>query len=125
MGYSAGNRQLKGAKDFNPKGYFEMKSIIIQNQDWLLEQGVAWGLGHGEFDPSLSKLNATGRDTLRNLDVSEPWMLKAPRICLRLRAWDPYFEHAPPAVFTVGSSINLQKISKGIILWFAFLDFSL
>ena len=72
MGYSAGDGKLKGATDYNPKGYFEMSSLIIQNQDWLIEQGVAWGVGSGEFDPSLAKLNITRRDTLRNVDVSAP-----------------------------------------------------
>jgi hypothetical protein len=100
MGYSAGNGKLKGATDYNPKGYFEMESLIIQNQDWLIEQDVAWGVGRGEFDPSLAKINATGRDTLRNIDVSEPWMLKDPRLCLTLPAWDRGFAHPPPAVFT-------------------------
>jgi hypothetical protein len=75
-----------------------MISLIIQNQDWL----IAWVVGRGEFefDPSLAKLHATGRDTLRNVDVSEPWMLKDPRICLTLLAWGRYFAHPPPTVFT-------------------------
>lgn len=58
------------------------------------------GFGSGEFDPSVAKLNATGRDTLRNLGGSAPWMLKDPQLCLTLPAWNQYFEHAPHTLFT-------------------------
>ena len=100
LGYSTGTGKLIGASDFNPKGYFEMESLVIQNQDWLTEQEVLWGPGIGDFNESFAYLNSNGTETLRSIEVPQPWMMKDPRLCLTLPAWDSYFEKPPPAVFT-------------------------
>jgi hypothetical protein len=100
LGYSAGTGKLVGSTEHNPKGYFEMESLVIQNQDWLIQQKVSWGNGMGKFDASEARLNETGLETLLSLNVPEPWMMKDPRLCISLPAWDPYFKKPPPVVFT-------------------------
>jgi hypothetical protein len=109
-GYSTGTGKLIGATIFNPKGYFELESIVLQNQVWLLRQNVSWHKGTGHFQAHKAKLNnVTGRDALQSLvNSSDPWMIKDPRLCLTVPAWIPKFKTPPAVVFTYRHPLSVS-----------------
>jgi hypothetical protein len=120
----------------NAKGFFEVKEVLDQNDEWLEEQNMTWDLLGmvtdptnssvviGGFDPvKAGSLSKEGQRAVRKFSnpINRPWVMKDPRQCLTLPAWMPWIaaeeaETGSPAVlftyrnpYDVARSLHARK----------------
>ena len=110
MGYKTGGPLLPPISSNNAKGFFELISVMRQNEYFLHSQGLAWnssggggGDKHvGQYNATMAYWNATalentsltfdkGRQALEtllgNTEAMIPYILKEPRLCITLPTW--------------------------------------
>ena len=136
FGYKVG-KPLIGAAFDNEKGFFELVPAVLQNDEWMYNQGVNWAGSLQKYDAERA-LAATkkGEVKTKNLDnalavlndpQNIPWMQKDPRMCITMRTWLPYLNSKPAVIFTyrhpLEVALSLFKrevgftVTRGLRLW--------
>jgi len=137
LNYTVGG-PLLGAKFDNKKGFFELKSAVFQNDQFLIFQGMNWNKNVMAYDAEKAlgqKNNGTvpftqhSEKTLRFLNSpnNAPWLQKDPRMCITLKTWLPLLNNEPAILFTyrhpLEVALSLVKREKnfpvtfGLKLW--------
>jgi len=139
MGYNVG-KPLIGASFDNPKGFFELRTAVLQNDEFFRKQHVYWGSGVVNYDYQKAlKMKESGEVTFEEgkmaLDVlnnpsNTPWLQKDPRMCITLKTWLPLLKTEPAVVFTyrhpLEVAMSLEKreddfdLEHGLRIWIAY-----
>lgn len=109
MGYHVG-KPLIGEKPDNPKGFFELLPVVIQNDQFLRAQNCDWSANIIRFQPERAIQDFKNKIVpdnemkkalafLNNKD-NYPWMQKDPRMCITLPTWLPFLDTKPAVLFT-------------------------
>jgi hypothetical protein len=141
LGLKTGGPLIPPAKD-NEKGFFERIDVVLQNDVFLTDQKMYYGLNTYRYDPERGLRLAQnamkdgeefseGRRALDFLNSpnSIPYMLKDPRLCITLRTWLPLLKGVPAVIFAfrhpmdVALSLNKREkflINLGLRLWYVY-----
>ena len=139
-GYKVGGPLIGSAFD-NEKGFFERVDIVLQNDEFMIKQGVNWAANviNYDWERSLSDMNDgtvdfkdhgdTGLAFLNN-PANAPWLQKDPRMCITLKTWLKLMDNEPAIVFTyrhpleVANSLKKREqnfsLEKGFRLWIVY-----
>lgn len=135
FGYNPGEPLIPPSSN-NAKGYFELVSIRIQNDEWMENQGITWQKDVEKYDVEKA-IEATKNKTVSTHDLNQtlallndpslvPWLQKDPRMCITMRTWLPYLTSEPAILFTyrhpldVAMSLNKRNhipLAEGLKLW--------
>ncbi len=130
-GASVGPREeLMKANAQNPKGFWEDERVVALNNALLKAQGCGWNQV-GKLTPEAITPEAfpaeaeRARGIIRDLDVSRPWVLKDPRMCLLLPFWKPLLaapvfviiHRAPLEVAHSLRTHHEMPLACGLALW--------
>lgn len=139
MGYKVGE-PLIGAGFDNPKGFFELRTAVLQNDEFFRKQHMYWGAGVVNYDYQKAlKMKKSEEVTfeegnlalkfLNNQD-STPWLQKDPRMCITIKTWLPLLKTEPAVVFTyrhpLEVAMSLEKrqdefdLEHGLRIWIAY-----
>jgi hypothetical protein len=131
---------LIGASFDNEKGFYERIDMVLQNDEFMNQQGVYWSSNviNYDYEKALAdKENKAitfdhgkpGLDFLNNPD-NAPWLQKDPRMCITLKTWLKLMDKAPAVVFTyrhpLQVAMSLKKrernfpMEKGLRLWIVY-----
>mmetsp|Transcript_7542 Transcript_7542/g.16350 ORF Transcript_7542/g.16350 Transcript_7542/m.16350 type:complete len:378 (-) Transcript_7542:853-1986(-) len=140
MRYQVGPKRLliQPAAD-NVKGFYERLDAVLQNDQFLSNQGMSWNAGVVNYDykkalkayrdKEISFVEGEKALSFFNNEENEPWLQKDPRMCITLRTWLDLFNREPVALFTyrhpleVANSLQKRenfKISHGLRLWIVY-----
>ena len=143
MGLKTGGPLLEAASD-NEKGFFERVDVVLQNDIIMGQQNVYYSYRTSRFNylqgikdilnnRDNSKYFNEGRRALNflNDELSYPWMLKDPRLCITLKTWIPFLNFIPSILFIyrhpydVALSMHNRetehfKMGKGMKLWYIY-----
>ena len=134
-GYNVGGPLLSAAPS-NPKGFFELESVVYQNERFMKNQHVRWRNNVLKYNASLaiqekdngsvSFTNGTRALEFFNNRSNAPWLQKDPRMCVTLKTWLPLLNTEPAIVFTYRNplqvALSLQSrddigLKHGLRLW--------
>eukprot|EP00538_Stauroneis_constricta_P002313 CAMPEP_0119545898 /NCGR_PEP_ID=MMETSP1352-20130426/516_1 /TAXON_ID=265584 /ORGANISM="Stauroneis constricta, Strain CCMP1120" /LENGTH=487 /DNA_ID=CAMNT_0007590517 /DNA_START=115 /DNA_END=1578 /DNA_ORIENTATION=+ len=138
-GYNVGGPLIGQAFD-NEKGFFERIDVVLQNDEFMYEQGVSWANNPISFDPekALEHYNTKqisfkqGKRALPFLNNpnNAPWLQKDPRMCITLKTWLHLLNNEPAVVFTyrhpleVAMSLSKREenfsLQHGLRLWIVY-----
>jgi hypothetical protein len=128
----------KAYPEQNAKGFFEVRDVVRQNDEWLINANMSWDdlgpIAGNATDHSVRAIGPLGWPGLSavhqlNNIVNVPWLLKDPRLCITLRKWLPYLDgQSPPVLFTYRNPIDVAKslsarkshplsLERGLELW--------
>lgn len=118
LGYKVGSPTIGGLPD-NPKGFFELLPVVLQNDIFLGKQKSDWSYNvqNFNFETTLAqhKRNEFSFDkaerALRffNDEKNSPWLQKDPRMCITLKVWLNFFNHEPAAVLTYRHPLEVAR----------------
>ena len=130
MGASLGPGGITGEiTDANPKGFWERPEVFKLNEYILETKGCSWfdlrNWSFSEAESCPTEQNNQIKQIIEDMDTSQPWVLKDPRMCLLFPAWRKYLK-SPIAViahrspFEIAISLNKRNnfpIEFGVALW--------
>ena len=137
QGYKVGGPLIGGHYD-NPKGFFELLPIVLQNDRFLGKQGITWDYNVIRYDykKALDQKKSNHipfKEGEKGLNVLNdpnnwPWLQKDPRMCITLKTWLELLDYEPAALFTyrhpLEVAFSLEKRSNesvefymGLRLW--------
>ena len=110
--YIGPEHHMLGFDDWNPKGYWERRDVMIVNDAILVLYGCTWDMlaDWRRAQPSmvLPDLVFRMRSIVLNMDAFRPWVLKDPRLCLTLPWWMPLLE-VPVAVLLYRDPLEITR----------------
>ena len=140
-GYNVGkSNELIGASFDNEKGFFERVDVVLQNDQFMYEQDMAWSYNVINYD-SERALNAKesmeidfkhGKTGLAFLNdpQNNPWLQKDPRMCITLKTWLKLMNNEPAILFTYRHPLEVARslakrepgfsIMRGLRLWIVY-----
>lgn len=139
LGYKVGDPLIGGHYD-NPKGFFELLPIVLQNDKFLAKQRASWATNVINFDNNKAvehkrtnqvnfKEGERGLAFLNDPNKS-PWLQKDPRMCITLGVWLELMDREPAVLFTyrhpleVANSLEKRQESvpfyQGLRLWIVY-----
>ncbi len=122
FGYIVGGPLLEPASD-NEKGFFELSSIVLQNDLFMNEQNVTWKENVMNYDwrqalrekkegtIDFEKNGIPGMAFLNNASDS-PWLQKDPRMCITLKTWLNLMMDEPAIIFTYRHPLEVAMSLK-------------
>ena len=139
MGYNVG-KPLIGAAFDNEKGFFELRTAVLQSDEFMKKQHVWWASGVVNYDADkalkMKEANeldfAQGEAALKFLNnpLSTPWLWKDPRLCITIKTWLPLLKTEPAIIFTyrhpLEVAMSLEKreddfdLEHGLRIWIAY-----
>mmetsp|Transcript_31864 Transcript_31864/g.93631 ORF Transcript_31864/g.93631 Transcript_31864/m.93631 type:complete len:598 (-) Transcript_31864:2068-3861(-) len=139
MGYNVG-KPLIGAAFDNEKGFFELRTAVLQSDEFMRKQHVWWASGVVNYDAEkalkMKEANeldfAEGEAALKFLNnpLSTPWLWKDPRLCITIKTWLPLLKTEPAIIFTyrhpLEVAMSLEKreddfdLEHGLRIWIAY-----
>ena len=121
MGYHVG-RPLIGEKPDNPKGFFELLPVVIQNDEFLKAQNCNWAANMIRYKPERGIQDFTDKIvpdnemkkslSFLNNPTNYPWMQKDPRMCITLPTWLPFLDTQPAVLFTYRHPLHVALSLK-------------
>ena len=132
LGLSVGDPDaLIDASVHNPRGHWEVKSLVFLNEMLLHELGGSWASPPAANRADLEALadsdwRSGAHAAHRTRLPDEPWVWKDPRLCLLLGFWQAVLDTPPAIVLVVRSptavAASLQRRSAiepphGLALW--------
>lgn len=129
LGYHVGGPLIGSAFD-NEKGFFELLSVVLQNDEFMNKQRVWWSSNVLNYHDDIAlqhKKNGKikfdhGKQALSFLNnpSNVPYIQKDPRMCITLKTWLPLLNHEPAVVFTYRHPLevahSLMKREQGMML---------
>lgn len=139
MGYNVG-KPLIGAAFDNEKGFFELRTAVLQSDEFMRKQHVWWASGVVNYDADkalkMKEANeldfSEGEAALKFLNnpLSTPWLWKDPRLCITIKTWLPLLKTEPAIIFTyrhpLEVAMSLEKreddfdLEHGLRIWIAY-----
>jgi hypothetical protein len=138
-GYHVGAPLIR-AGPANPKGFFELLPVVLQNDEFMKKQRVGWNLRvlHYNNEKAMEHKKSgqvdfsKGNRALQFLNNPNnvPWLQKDPRMCITLPTWLNFFNTEPAIVFTyrhpLEVALSLKKretnfgLEHALRLWIAY-----
>lgn len=141
LGFHVGQPLIQPAFD-NEKGFYELLPVVLQNDEFMMDQHIDWSYDVIHFNPQLALKHfqdnssqiydfTQGTQALKFLNNPNniPWVLKDPRLCITLPTWIPLLHSPPAAVFTyrhplevAASLVKRQEftLEHGLRLWIVY-----
>lgn len=138
-GYHVGKPLIQAAPA-NPKGFFELLPVVLQNDVFMKKQKVGWHFGVLDYDNDKALHHyktgqvdfQRGKNALKILNNPKyaPYLQKDPRMCITLPTWLPLLHNEPAVVLTyrhpLEVSMSLRKregnfgLERGLRLWMSY-----
>lgn len=129
LGYNVGGPLIGSAFD-NEKGFFELISVVLQNDEFMNQQHVWWSTNVLNYKDNIALQDNEnhkikfkyGKQALNffNDPNNVPYIQKDPRMCITLKTWLPLLDNEPAIVFTYRHPIevahSLMKREQGMTL---------
>jgi hypothetical protein len=115
----------------NPRGHWESRSLVEQNDRLLAARGCDWTcpvrFWRGwESEPTVASLGDEAVATFRRVVTTDEWVWKDPRNCLLLPFWRAALDVSPVVVLVLRNPLEIAaslerrdrlEIEYGIALW--------
>lgn len=121
FGYNVGGPLIGSAFD-NEKGFFERIDVVLQNDEFMRLQRIAWSNNVANYDPEKAlEDKASGKATFEkgrkglsflNDENNAPWLQKDPRMCITLPTWLKLMPIQPAVIFTYRHPLEVAQSLK-------------
>lgn len=115
LGLSVGDPDaLIDASEHNPRGHWEVKSLVFLNEMLLHELGGSWSAPPAaDRDDQLALAGSDWRTGAHSAHATrlpdDPWVWKDPRLCLLLDFWRAVLDEPPVVVMVVRSPHDVAR----------------